>query len=155
MDEQLVEAVTKRVCQMMQNAPRQALLIGNPPAQDLGWRYVSEPPYSAVVIGSMTLGELLYFRQEEALLALAQGMPVYLYEGGLPAPSCKSRALAARLSAARRELKAMGVAFVSGGAKPGFISAAEARRLKAEGLAPPAGSLLSPLAKDILEGKSQ
>ena len=150
MDEQLVEAVTKRVCQMMQNAPRQALLIGNPPAQDLGWSYVSEPPYSAVVIGSMTLGELLYFRQEEALLALAQGMPVYLYEGGLPAPSCKSRALAAR-----RELKAMGVAFVSGGAKPGFIAAAEARRLKAEGLAPPAGSLLSPLAKDILEGKSQ
>lgn len=155
MDEQLVEAVTKRVCALMNDAPRQALLLGKPPAQELGWRYVSEPPYSAVVIGSLTLGELLYFRQEEALLALAQGTPVYLYEGGLPAPNCKSRALAARLSAARRELKAMGIVFVSGGAKPGFVSAAEARRLKNQGLTPPAGSLLSPLAKDILEGKSQ
>ena len=39
-----------------------ALLIGVEPSTELGFRYVTEPPYEAVVIGSLTLSELLRFR---------------------------------------------------------------------------------------------
>ena len=44
-----------------------ALLMGNPPEAELGYRYVREEPYDAVVIGSLSLGQLLYFREEQAL----------------------------------------------------------------------------------------
>ena len=40
-----------------------ALLIGREPGAELGFDYVQEPPYEAVVIGSLTLGQLLSFRQ--------------------------------------------------------------------------------------------
>ena len=46
--------------------------------------YVTEPPYDAVVIGSLTLSQLLRFREERVLSALAEGKPVYLYTPGLP-----------------------------------------------------------------------
>ena len=36
-----------------------ALLIGKEPAAELGYSYVTEPPYDAVVIGSLTLSQLL------------------------------------------------------------------------------------------------
>lgn len=61
-----------------------ALLIGREPAAALGWSYVTEPPYDAVVIGSLSLGSLLRFREEAVLEALAQGKSVYLYTPGLP-----------------------------------------------------------------------
>ena len=38
-----------------------ALLIGREPDMDLGYSYVAQPPYDAVVIGSLTLGQLLQF----------------------------------------------------------------------------------------------
>ena len=48
-----------------------ALLIGQEPLMPLGFSYVREKPYDAVVIGSLTLGELLRFREERVLAALA------------------------------------------------------------------------------------
>ena len=36
----------------------QALLIGKEPGAELGYGYVSQPPYEAVVIGSLTLAQL-------------------------------------------------------------------------------------------------
>ena len=51
-----------------------ALLMGREPGAELGYRYVSEPPYDAVVIGSLSLGQLLSFREERVLEALALGM---------------------------------------------------------------------------------
>ena len=53
-----------------------ALLIGREPAADLGMAYVPEEPYDAVVIGSLELGQLLRFREERVLAALAEGKPV-------------------------------------------------------------------------------
>ena len=50
-----------------------ALLIGQEPLMPLGFSYVREKPYDAVVIGSLTLGELLRFREERVLAALAEG----------------------------------------------------------------------------------
>ena len=81
-----------------------ALLIGREPAVDLGYQYVSEAPFDVVVIGSLSLGQMLRFGEERVLLALAEGKSVYLYTPGLPeAP--KNRALAGSLTAAQRELK--------------------------------------------------
>ena len=93
-----------------------ALLIGTEPPAALGYTYVKQPPYDAVVIGSMTLGQLLRFRDERVLEALSQGKPVSLYTPGLPR-SDKNRALSGSLSAAQRELKNWGVLFTDGGRK--------------------------------------
>ena len=127
-----------------------ALLIGKEPGVSLGFTYVREPPYDAVVIGSLTLGELLRFREERVLQALSQGKSVYLYTPGLP-QSDQNRALSGSLTAARRELKNWGVLFTDGGRKR-LITAEEARTMKAQGRHPTASSVLTPLAKEILEG---
>ena len=127
-----------------------ALLVGKEPGMELGYQYVTEPPYDAVVIGSLTLSELLRFREERVLSALAEGKPVYLYTPGLPeAP--KNRTLAGSLTAAQRELKNWGVLFTDGGRKR-LITAEEARILRASGRQPAPGAGLTPLAKEIMEG---
>ena len=127
-----------------------ALLIGQEPALELGYTYVREPPVEAVVIGSLTLGQLLRFREERVLTALAEGKPVYLYTPGLPeAP--KNRALAGSLTAAQRELKNWGVLFTDGGRKK-LVTAEEARLLRSTGRRPSPGAVLTPLAKEIMEG---
>ncbi len=127
-----------------------ALLIGKEPGMELGYSYVSAAPYDAVVIGSLSLSQLLRFREEKVLEALAEGKPVYLYTPGLPeAP--KNRALSGSLTAAQRELKNWGVLFTDGGRKK-LITAEEARLLRSAGRRPSPGAVLTPLAKEILEG---
>ena len=127
-----------------------ALLLGREPGTELGFQYVSEPPYDAVVIGSLTLSQLLRFREEPVLTALAEGKPVYLYTPGLPeAP--KNRALAGSLTAAQRELKNWGILFTDGGRKR-LITAEDARILRASGSTPAPGAVLTPLAREIMEG---
>ena len=124
-----------------------ALLIGSQPP--LGYDYVAEPPYDAVVIGSLSLGQLLRFREERVLEALAQGIPVLLYTPGLPdAP--KNRALAAAIASAKRELKSWGVVFSEGNVRH-VITAQQARELRLRGERPAPGAVLTPLAKEILE----
>ena len=125
-----------------------ALLIGREPGVPLGMEYVREAPYDAVVMGSLELGQLLRFREEQVLTALAQGKPVYLYTPGLP--QAKNRALAAALASAQRELKNWGVLFTDGGRKR-LITAEEARAMKSSGQRPGPGAVLTPLAKEIME----
>lgn len=129
---------------------RKALLIGVEPAAELGCAYVTEPPYDQVVIGSLTLGQLLCFNDERVLSALAQGMPVYLYTPGLP-ESPKNRSLSGSIATAQRELKNWGILFTDGGRKR-LITAQEAKQLLQEGRRPAPGAVLTPLAKEILEG---
>lgn len=127
-----------------------ALLIGSEPPCSLGYAYVNEPPFDTVVIGSLTLGQMLNFSCEEALSALAEGKPVVLYTPGLPeAP--KNRALSAKLSSVRREMKSWGILFTDGVQKR-LITAQEARAMRLAGKQPGAGAVLTPLAKEILEG---
>ena len=128
-----------------------ALLIGEAPGYPLGYEYVREKPYDGVVIGSLTIGELLRFREERVFAALAAGVPVLLYTPGLPeAP--KNRALAASLAAAQRELKNWGVIFTDGGRRK-LVTAEEARLLRQNGRRPGPGAVLTPLAKESLEEK--
>ena len=125
-----------------------ALLIGREPGADLGLEYIREGPYDTVVIGSLELGQLLRFREERVLTALAEGKPVYLYTPGLP--QVKNRALAGSLASAQRELKNWGVLFTDGGRKR-LITAEEARILRNAGQRPGPGAVLTPLAREILE----
>ena len=127
-----------------------ALLIGEEPACPLGYTYVKEGQFDAVVIGSLTLGQLLCFDNEQALSALAEGKNVMLYAPGLPeAP--RNRGLSAALASNRRELKSWGVVFTDGGQKR-LVTAQEARQLRLAGKQPGPGAVLTPLAKEILEG---
>ena len=127
-----------------------ALLIGKEPGAELGFQYVQETPYEAVVIGSLKLSELLRFREERVLAALAEGKQVLLYTPGLPeAP--KNRSLAGSLTAAQRELKNWGVLFTDGGRKK-LVTAEEARILRSTGRQPSPGAVLTPLAREIMEG---
>ena len=127
-----------------------ALLIGKEPGVELGFQYVQEQPYDGVVIGSLSLSQLLRFREEAVLAALAEGKPVYLYTPGLPEVP-KNRALAGSLTAAQRELKNWGVLFTDGGRKK-LITAEEARILRAAGRQPALGAVMTPLAREIMEG---
>lgn len=127
-----------------------AFLIGTPPPVPLGYHYVSDTPYEAVVIGSLKLGELLRFREERVLSALAGGKNVLLYTPGLPEIP-HNRALAAAAAAAQRELKSWGVLFTDGGHRR-VVTAEDARAMRRAGLRPEPGDVLTPLAKEILEG---
>ena len=127
-----------------------ALLLGQEPGCSLGYSYVTQPPYDAVVIGSMSLYEQL-FPGQAILEALAEGKPVILYTPGLQS-AAGSRGLTATLAARRRELKNWGVVFTDG-AQRKLITAQLARQLRASGSRPGPGAVLTPLAKEILEGK--
>ena len=128
-----------------------ALLIGEAPAAALGYTYVQEAPYDGVVIGSLTLGQLLCFREEAVLNALAEGKSVVLYTPGLPdAP--KNRGLSAALASRRREMKSWGIVFTDGAQKR-LVTAQEARQLRLSGQHPGPGAVLTPLAREILEGE--
>lgn len=128
-----------------------ALLIGKEPDRPLGYSYTKDSPFDAVVIGSLTLGQLLRFSEESVLRALSEGKPVILYTPGLP-ESPKNRALAASLASAKRELKNWGVVFTDGGQKR-LITAQEAKNMRMMGEKPGPGAVLTPLAREILEGK--
>lgn len=126
-----------------------AYLVGAAPLLDLGYTYVKEPPFDAVVIGSLTLSQALRFSEENALQALAEGKPVVLYTPGFP-ESPKNRALAASLASARREMKNWGILFTDGAQKR-LITAQEAKQMRLSGVRPGPGAVLTPLAKEILE----
>lgn len=127
-----------------------ALLLGREPDWGLPYDYVKEPPYEAVVIGSLPLSQALRLSDDRVLQALAEGKPVVLYTPGLPAAP-GSRALSAALAASRREMKAWGIVFTDGAQKR-LITAQEARSLRASGKQPGPGAVLTPLAREILEG---
>lgn len=126
-----------------------ALLIGGEPDRELAYEYVREPPYDAVVIGSLPLSQALRLSDDRILQALADGKSVVLYTPGLPVAQ-GNRALSAALAASRREMKAWGIVFTDGAQKR-LITAQEARNLKAAGKYPGAGAVLTPLAREILE----
>lgn len=129
-----------------------AYLVGKKPEISLGYTYVAAPEHDCVVIGSLTLGQLLCFSEPVALQALSEGKPVILYTPGLPeAP--KNRALAASLASARRQLKSWGVVFTDGCQKR-LITAEEAKRMRLHGETPAPGAVMTPLAREILEGSN-
>ena len=71
----LVQAVVDEV--LRRQGQRPALLVGRAPQQAPGWRFVTDGPYEAVILGSLTAAELLRFPDEASAQALLEGKPVY------------------------------------------------------------------------------
>ena len=155
MNERLIEQVVAEVRRRQQEARPAALLVGRAPERDLGFHYVRQGEYAAVVIGSLSGCALLHLPDEALTQALLLGKPVYLCPEGLEYRQFSrtaNRALWSRLLAAERQLKQLGVRFLE--RKPGekLLTANEVRRLLREGL--PVEGRLTPLARDVLEGRA-
>lgn len=130
-----------------------AKLIGRDPGVDLGYRYAEDGPFDAVVIGSLTPRELLFFPDEISMAALLQGKPVLLWEAGLDYRKYKdtcNRSLYSRLLSAERQMKQLGVKVI-GEQSHRILTANEVRRRMEAGQ--PITGRLTPLARDLLEGK--
>ena len=155
MDERLADRVVDEVLRRLSLDGPAALLVGDRPPDTLGYRLTGKAPYEAVLIGSLTAAELLHFSDGPALDALLRGLPVFLYEGGLryrTYAATANRALWARLMGAERSLRQWGVRFYGGREDRTLITASQARQLLAQGRRPAPGSILTPLAREILEG---
>ena len=155
MNERLIEEVVAEVRRRQARSRPAALLLGRAPGRELGFHYVTEGDYAAVVIGSLTACQLLHQPDEAVTQALLLGKPVYLCPEGLEYRQFSrtaNRALWSRLLAAERQLKQLGVRFLE--RKPGekLLTANEVRRLLREGL--PVEGRLTPLARDVLEGRA-
>ena len=152
MNDAIVEEVLRRV-QAQWNQKPAALLLGDAPREETGYRYVQEGPYEAVVIGSLDAMELLQCPNGVCLQALLEGKAVYLWEAGerwRQYQKTAPRELYALLLEARRRLLRLGVRPLRREAEQ-LITAAELRRRQKEGL--PISGRLTPLARDLLEGK--
>lgn len=154
MDEALARRVEDEVFRRLDAVPA-ALLLGEPPGDALGYRLTAAPPYDAVVIGSMEPGELLNFTDSRVLNALLEGKPVFLWEPGLrhrARTATANRVLWARLQSAERSLKQLGVRFYGPSEGRRLVTAEQARILLRRGLRPPEGAILTPLARELLNG---
>ena len=144
--DQLTEAVWEK---LNQHKPR-ALLLGELPCNLQKYNYVNEKPYEAVVIGKLSPAQLLSMPSDPVCMALLEGIPVYLslqgWERGKTATTLRRE-----LCAAEQKLRRMGALPLETG--PGLITAAAARQLRQAGCKPAPGSRLTPLAREILEGK--
>ena len=159
MNERLIEEVVAEVRRRQALAQPTALLLGHAPIRELGFHYVKDGDYAAVVIGSLTACQLLHQPDEAVTQALLMGKPVYLCPEGLAYRQYShtgNRVLWSRLLAAERQLKQLGVQFLernaNGGGNGKLLTADEVRRLLKEGL--PIEGRLTPLARDVMEGKA-
>ena len=158
MNERLIEEVVAEVRRRQALGQPAALLLGRAPVRELGFHYVQEGDYAAVVIGSLTACQLLHQPDEAVTQALLMGKPVYLCPEGLEYRQYShtpNRVLWSRLLAAERQLKQLGVQFLERNANGGngkLLTADEVRRLLKEGL--PIEGRLTPLARDVMEGKA-
>ena len=158
MNDALIEEVTEAVLRRLAVSGPTALLIGREPQTDTGYHYTDRPPYDAIVIGSLSAAELLHFSNTAVWNALLNGTPVYLNEDGLEYRAYRAtanRLLWMRLQEQEKQLQQYGVQLLSASRTRRVITAAEARQMRSQHKSPPAGSVITPLARDILEGSAE
>lgn len=157
MDEALFARVEAEVLRRLSQSDPPALLIGDTPPDTLGYHLTHCEPYDAVLVGSLTAGQLLQ-PDERMLDALLAGKPVFLWEGGLSYRQHQknaNRVLWSRLQTAERQLSQWGVRFYGGSLSRRLVTAQDARLLKQQHKTPAPDAVLTPLAREILEGKSE
>jgi len=153
MNKDLLEQLTEEVWQRLSVCKPRALLLGETPDGLQKFNYVNKKPYDAVVIGVLPPGELLHMPSDPVCSALLEGIPVYLWQGQPYRRSKSARLLRRELAAAEKRLLQYGV-LPLGGETGRLITAQEARAFRLRGEQPAVGSRLTPLARDVLEGKS-
>lgn len=147
------DALIAQVLAEVERRQRCACLIGRQPTRDLGWNYVTQGEFQAVVIGSLSAYELLQMPDEICVEALLTGKPVFVCEEGLEYrrhAKTANRALYSQLLTAERRLKQLGMQFLRENTSK-ILTAEEVRRRLQSGER--IEGRLTPLARDILEGK--
>lgn len=156
MDEALIQRVTQAVLQRLsqaENKPR-ALCIGTPP-ETADFLPVTSPPWEMVVICTLSPAELLAMPNDTVCRALMEGTAVYLMESGLEHRRYTGNhapVLQKELLAKERFLRSLGIRVWKPHGPRVLITAGQVRQLKGKGL--PSHAILTPLAKDIWEGKA-
>ncbi|MBP3633039.1 MAG: hypothetical protein J6J43_00505 [Oscillospiraceae bacterium] len=146
-----LEELTDAVLQKLGEKKPRALLIGDAPMIDHNYNYVNEKPYEAVVLGRLAPGQLLHMPSDAVCCALMEQIPVY-YDPDQTFRSCKTaRALCRELAAAEQRLYRLGVLPLQRSGQ--LLTAARARDLVLQGKRPASNCRMTPLARDILEGK--
>ncbi len=147
------DALIAQVLAEVERRQRAAYLIGRVPTRDLGWNYVTQGEFQAVVIGSLSAYELLQMPDAVCVEALLLGKPVFVCEEGLDYrrhAKTANRALYTRLLSAERQLKQLGVQFLRE-TQQKILTAEEVRRRLQSGER--IEGRLTPLARDVLEGR--
>ena len=147
-----IDRLTEAVWQRLQPLKPTVLLVGEAPKDYHNFYYVNKKPYDAVLLGILSPLELLQMPNEAVCEALLADMPVYLWHHQRHHGLNRCKPIVRELYAAEERLKRLGVQMT--GSEKRLITAETARQLRAAGEPPPAGSRLTPLAKDILEGKA-
>ena len=153
MNEQRLEQLTEVLWQRLSERKPRALLIGEAPKDLQKFIYVNHKPYEAVVLGLLPPGEMLHMPSDPVCRALLEGTPVYLWREQPYRRSKAARLLCRDLAAAEKRLLQYGI-LPLGGEDSRLITAQEARGILRSGQQPPAGARFTPLAREILEGKS-
>lgn len=153
MNEELISRVADAVWERLNPAsslPR-ALCVGAPP-QDAPFLPVTQAPWEMVVLCTLSPQELLQMPNDAVCRGLLEGKPVYLMEEGLEYRKYPATAQALRglLMAKERQLYTLGVKKWGSGDKR-LITAKDILSLPRGTL--PANAILTPLARDLLEGK--
>lgn len=146
--DQLTDAVMQKIAAQK---PR-ALLIGGPPEIDCNYNYVNEKPYEAVVLGTLSPGQLLHMPNDAVCCALLEQMPVYLWQHQLWRKSTAARLLCRELAAAEQHLYRLGVLPLDDSDR--VLTAKSVRELLQQGKKPSPNCRMTPLARDVLEGKT-
>lgn len=155
MDEALVRRVADAVWAQLSEKPR-ALCIGTLPQGQWDFVPVKNPPYDMVVLASLSPAELLQMPSDPVCRCLLEGKPVYLRQEGLEYrkyPHSGAKTLVSQLQAKERQLRNLGVTLLHNRQENRLLTAREVQRIKQEGKPLPRGARLTPLARDIWEGK--
>lgn len=143
----LTDAVWER---LLQKLPR-ALLIGEPPENYHKYNYVNKEPYECVILGLLSPSQLLHMPDDAVCDALLEGRPVYLWS---PQPYQKQTfapVLRRELQKAEQYLLSLGVQRMTDSAS--WITAQMVRSYLRDGRQIPEQCRMTPLAREILEGK--
>ena len=147
-----LEQLTDAVLQKLTAQKPRALLIGGPPEIYHNYNYVNEKPYEAIVLGVLSPGELLHMPNDAVCCALLEETPVYLWQHQPWRESKNARLLCRELASAEQHLYRLGVMPLETGGQ--LLTAKAVRELLQHGKRPSPNCRMTPLARDILEGKA-
>jgi len=146
-----LEELTDAVLQKLGEKKPRALLIGDAPMIDHNYNYVNEKPYDLIIIGKLKPGELLQMPNNDVCEALMEERPVYYWQCQSWRGCKTAKLLCKELLAAEQHLYRLGVLPLEQEGQ--LITAQQARELLRLGKKPSPNCRMTPLARDILEGK--
>jgi len=146
-----LDQLTDAVMEKLGYDRTRALLIGSKPEVDNNYNYVNEKPYDLIIIGKLKPGELLQMPNNDVCEALMEERPVYYWQCQSWRGCKTAKLLCKELLAAEQHLYRLGVLPLEQEGQ--LITAQQARELLRLGKKPSPNCRMTPLARDILEGK--